>query len=273
MSVNVVVDLGVNTNTSGTIQVFGQNMPSIYNKVVAATKMDYRLLYHGPGTALFEFQGQDNDITARTVSEFTLNLDNKPAMAAALQSILTGGNLDATAAIPFSNLNNPFNPAMGLKYADPGYRNFATIGELALGCYSHVFFGHVDATAAVSNDTTFITKMNGTNESASEANLSGKLANLIYGLGVAQATTIAKQVIGQDASRAFGADNDNQGVDGWQKLAFKPGDKIYVSITLVPPTITVQNGQNIQFNANNFWMSGQKYMIEITLEDPTELVY
>lgn len=271
MSVNVVVNLGVSTGATGTVDVFGQTVGTVTNKVVASLPMPYTVLYGGPGTGLIEFQGRNNDIVARTVSEFTQNLDNKPALTTALQLILTAGNLDATAAAPF---NTPAGAPYGagvLKYSDSSYRNYKTIGELGLGLYAHVFFGHVDATAAIDNDTTFITLMNGTDEMAGQANLSGKLANLIFALSDAQCTSIAKQVIGQDASRAFSADNDNAGVDAWQKLAFKPGDKVYVSITFTRPTVTTSNAAQQRKPSNLLFISPMTYMIEITLEDPALL--
>ncbi len=264
MSANVIIDLNVNTTATGTLNVFSQAAPTITNKVIASVKINASLL-HGASASLIEFQGQGDGIAARLFTPFAVTepaaTTNKTALGSALQTSLTTGNLDASDA-------NPFNvTAAGVaKYLDANYKNYSSFGELALGAYAHYLFGHVDATAAIDNDTTFIAKMNGTNEGAGEANLGAKLAALIFSLNAAQCAAIAKQVVGQDASRAFGVDNDNSTPDGWQRLIFKSGDKIYVSVTLNGPTISVLDGVSQQSEPGpGLYTTPIKYMIEVEL--------
>ena len=262
MSVNVVVDLGVNTNATGTIDVFGQTAPVITNKVIASVNVPVSTIIGGGVSTLIEFQGQDNDIAGRLETVFTTGggfAARKTALASAIQAALVGA-LDASAAEPFN---------ITAKYTDAGYKNYTSFGSLALGAYAHYLFGHVDATAAIDNDTTFVSKMNGTNTLSGEANLGGALADLIFTLDAAKCTAIAKQVIGQDASRAFGVDNDNTTPDGWQKLIFKPGDKIYVSVTLAAPTVTVLGNNTAQQSEPSaaLFANNIKYMVEITLSN------
>ena len=261
MAANVVVNLDVNTNATGTVQVFGQSQPTITNKVIASVPVPVADLFVSGISSLIEFQGQDNDIAGRLESVWTTNepgaASRKAHLGASLQESLLGA-LDATDAAPFNTtvLGQP-------KYSAAGHKNYTSFGSLALGSYAHFLFGHVDATAAIDNDTTFISKMNGTNEVAGEANLGAKLAALISTLSPAQCAAIAKQVIGQDASRAMGEDNDNSLPDGWQRLRFKAGDKIYVSVTLQAPTVTVTANNAAQQSEPTaaLYSSSIKYMI------------
>lgn len=270
MSANVVVDLGVNTTATGTIDVFGQSLPTISNKVVASTGMNCVALYASASSGLIEFQGVDNNITARLAADFISGVGaatRKSTLANGIQIALTTGNLDASAADPFN-----VAPLGVAKYSDASYKNYSSFGELALGSYAHYLFGHVDATAAIDNDTTFVDKMNGRTippaANAGEADLANKLADAIFGMTSENATAIAKQVVGQDASRAFAVDNDSAGVDGWQKLLFKAGDKIYVTVILQRPTVTVKDNNLAQLSepSNTLFPAGNvAYMIEITL--------
>jgi hypothetical protein len=261
---NVVIDLGVNTDASGSVQVFSQNQPTISNKVIASVPVAATNFFVSGSSALIEFQGQGNDIAGRLESTWTTAAPGaatrKAALAAALQAALIGA-LNATDADPFN-----IAVAGNAKYTESGHLNYTSFGELALGAYAHYLFGHVDATAAISNDTTFVTNMNGTVEPA-QANLGGKLANAIFALTNAQCATIAKQVVGQDAERAMGVDNDNTTPDGWQRLALKAGDKIYVSVTLQAPTVTVLNDNTAQQTepGSALFDHNIKYMVEMVL--------
>lgn len=260
----VVIDLGVNTDASGSVQVFGQTQPNITNKVIAAVKVPVSNFFVSGSSSLIEFQGQDNDIAGRLESDWTSGVGSaarKTALAAALQASLTGA-LNATDAAPF-NVSVAGTP----KYSEAGHKNYDSFGDLALGSYAHFLFGHVDATAAISNDTGFVTDMNGVNELSGQANLGGKLANAIFSLDAAKCALIAKQVVGQDASRAMGQDNDNTTPDGWQRMALKAGDKIYVSVTLKAPQVTVLDNNVAQQSepSSALFASDIKYMVEMEL--------
>lgn len=260
---NVVIDLGVNTDASGSVQVFSQSQPIISNKVIASIPVAASNFFVSGSSALIEFQGQDTNIAGRLETAWTTGTGfagRRTALAAALQAALVGA-LNASDA-------DPFNIAVAsvAKYPDAGHKNYNSFGELALGAYSHYLFGHVDATAAISNDSAFVSTMNGVVE-PTQANLGGKLANAIFTISAAQCATIARQVVGQDASRAMGVDNDNTTPDGWQRLALRAGDKIYVSVTLQAPTVTVLNDNTAQQTepGSALFANNIKYMVEITL--------
>ncbi len=265
MSANVVVDLNVNTTATGTLNVFSQAAPTITNKVIASVKVPVAAFFVSTQSALFEFQGQGNDIAARLEEVWTTNPAGfqmrKDSLSGYIHSCLTSGTLNASDANPFN-----ITVASVAKYSDAGHKNYSSFGELALAAYAHYLFGHVDATAAIDNDTTFVSKMNGKIEASGEANLGKKLADLIWSLNAAQCAAVAKQVIGQDASRAFGQDNDNSLPDGWQRLAFRAGDKFYVSITLNAPTVSVLDAAAQQSEPSSaLFTTPIKYMIEMEL--------
>jgi hypothetical protein len=267
MSANVVIDLNVNTTATGTLNVFSQAAPTITNKVIASVKVPVAALFVTTQSALFEFQGQGNDIAARLEDVWTTNPSGfqlrKDALTGFIHSCITTGTLNASEA-------NPFNTTVATvpKYSDAGHKNYSSFGDLSLAAYAHYLFGHVDATAAIDNDTTFVSKMNGKIEANGEANLAKKLVDLIWSLNGVQCAAVAKQVIGQDASRAFGEDNDNGLPDGWQRLRFRAGDKFYVSITLNAPTVSVLDATAQQSEPNSvLFVTPIKYMIEMELAD------
>ena len=244
---NVVVDFNLNTSTSMGIEVFGEPKATITNKVIAAIQVPVSNLYTSASAALLEFSDVSNVIGGRRVTAWTSD-DKLALLTAAIQASLVG-SLDATNAAPFAS------------YA-AGYRTRSSFGDLALASYAHSLFGHVDALAAISNDTTFKTKMNGLSAGEGQAALGLNLAELILSMSAAEATNVVKQVIGQDASRAKDTDNNDQ----YQKLEFRAGDKIYLSITLNAPTVTVLNTEVAQLSEPAGSLhSAVKYMIEITL--------
>jgi hypothetical protein len=246
---NVVVDFNLNTSTSMGIEVFGEPKATITNKVIAAIQVPVSNLYTSASAALLEFSDVNNVIGGRRTTDAVAWPSTKlAALAGAIQASLVG-SLDATNAAPFTT------------YA-AGYKSRTSFGDLALASYAHSLFGHVDALAAISNDTTFKTKMNGLSAGEGQAALGLNLAELILSMSAAEATNVVKQVIGQDASRAKDTDNN----DEYQKLEFRAGDKIYLSITLNAPTVTVLNTEVAQLSEPAGSLhSAVKYMIEITL--------
>jgi hypothetical protein len=83
---------------------------------------------------------------------------------------------------------------------------------------------------------------------------------------------IARQVIGQDASRAMDQDNNVPAPDVRQALKFIAGDIIYMNIKLKQPTVTVGAGQNVLKATldGKFPLANETiYTLKITLgEDP-----
>jgi hypothetical protein len=85
---------------------------------------------------------------------------------------------------------------------------------------------------------------------------------------------IVKQVLGQDASRAMNQDNNELLPDEHQLLQFYSGDTIYVSITIKPPTVSVnptlaQSAQQAYSDINSSMTQDVTYNIKITLDNKT----
>jgi hypothetical protein len=258
----VIVNLDVNIDASGSINVFTQAPTALPNMIVATAQLSAADFYKGAaaGSSLLQFQGVTNssapldDIVGTYNAAFAGSGSNKSDLAGHLHTILTAGALTASAG------SNPFG-----SYPAGPYRNYTSFGELALAAYAHYVFGHVDATAAIDNDTVFINKMNGT--ATGEGQLGIKLAEKVF--TEVNPTAVVKQVLGQDASRALGVDNDANTPSGLQNLAFLAGDKVYMSITLDAPTVTIAAtapaaATGLPLN-NLFPGSKIKYNIEITL--------
>jgi hypothetical protein len=117
-------------------------------------------------------------------------------------------------------------------------------------------YGAWKISSTVADDVLDETKAGSTITTKSDANIALRLAYAICNKDVgpvsANATgglaNIVKQVIGQDATRAMGQDNNQLAPDVKQKLRFYPGDKIVVSIKLAAPEVIL--GTGTQNNAN-----------------------
>lgn len=266
MSFPVVVNFDVNVDAQHGVVVFEDSPADIFDKVICATTLPVEHLYVGDAAneALFEFQGVDDAINGRRlVGPTSFGTDaRKAAFTTALQAILTND----------SNLANALNAENAQPFDDAGkayatdFKQYKSFGRLALATYAHHLFGHVQATAAISNDTAIINFMNG--EGETDAKICSDLVNQIY--TASDATAIAKQVIGQDATRATEVDNDLTSPDSWQRLKWFGGDKIYVQVTLKrPTTVNVADGtadvQQYIPSANSLPELGIKYSFEITL--------
>jgi hypothetical protein len=246
---NVVVNLNISANASGTIDVFGQaTTPTITGNILVASNMlPVSDLYVSSSNSLIKFQGSNNDILATRDSNFSTTQET---FVTDLNTIINGS---------FNCLNaSPFSLA---RYSNV-YNTQSNFGYVALGYYANQLFGHVAATAAIANDSSFITYM--TSDGAGTANISSNLVSSIFSMSNSAATAIAKQVIGQDASRAMSQDNDLNAPNTYQALKWIAGDVIYMNVTLQPPTVTKQSGQlqNITTFSGN-----ASYLLKITLGD------
>ncbi len=261
----VVVNLNVNVDAAHGVTVFEDAPVTVSDVIVCATNLPVAHLYTGDAAdmALYEFQGQDDDIAGRIVTGFA-TVANGAAFASALGAILTDDQnavdaLDGTAA-------QPFNDA-GKSYATD-FQKYKSFGRLALATYAHHLFGHVQATAAITNDTAIINYMNGTG--LTNANICALLVAEIYGMNAEAATAVVKQVIGQDSSRATEVDNDLTNPASWQRLKWVGGDKIYVQVTLLRPTTVnvADNDDDVQQYlpaATSLPEAGITYNFEITI--------
>jgi hypothetical protein len=262
----VSVNLNININTEYGVTVFEDTPININNVVICKTKLGVSNLYISDDAdeALFEFQGQDDDIAGRVISTFA-NEPNRAFLVSALAAILTNDNNDSDALNAYEA--SPFNNYI----ADvPQMKLYKSFGRLALAAYAYYLFGHVQATAAISNDTTIINFMNG--EAENDAKIASTLASIIHTLNTTGATSICKQVIGQDASRTLNVDNDLTNPAAWQRLKWIAGDKIYVQVSLQRPDyVNVADGladiQQYLPSANLIPSNGIKYNFEIELAD------
>jgi hypothetical protein len=156
ISVNFNVDVPADSN----INVFGEQAPTVSNVVVAEVLLPVNALYdasHG----LIEFWEPSGaaagDIKVKLAStnsvangglDFTGDYQAfAKRLAKGLQKLLCG-NLDASAAEPYNVYNSNVE-----------YYKQRDFGRLALGVFSHYMFGHVDATAAITNDVAFVQNM------------------------------------------------------------------------------------------------------------------
>ena len=245
---SVIVNLAVEIDASGTIEVFGQSVGDVQNVVVAAVPLPVTDLYVNDGAnSMFEFwepegTGVLGDMKATLSGKAAPEGETYPdpivgrdyttmteQLATDLHTIIEG-DMDASGAKPFDS------------YAAGGVTQYyvhESFGRLALSSYAHYLFGHVAATAAITNDELFITKMNGVGEG--NADIAQKVVDAITGKNDAAILEIVKQVIGQDASRAMGQDNNQLAPGVRHALKFIAGDKIYVNVRLREPEVVIYN--------------------------------
>lgn len=241
----VTVNLNVEIDASGQIEVFGQAAPTVENVVVAAVNLPAADLYDLSGAAaMFEFWEPEGEGELGTMKATLAGKVDAayPAAATADYTALTAtlatdlntillGDMDASGAKPFD------------AYAAGGVTQYyvhESFGRLALSSYAHYLFGHVAATAAITNDEDFITKMNGIG--AGNADIAQKLVDAITGKDDEAILSIVQQVIGQDASRAMDQDNNQLAPGVRHSLKFIAGDKIYVNVRLRAPEVIVSGG-------------------------------
>jgi hypothetical protein len=247
----VTVNLGVGVDVSGNIVVFGQSAPLVNNIVVAAGTIPATSLFNG-SNGLIEFWeplysiGEKNAALATTMGRNYKDL--LPGLANGIQNVLNS-SLNASTATPFS-----------FGTYSPEYKTLDNFGKLALGSYAHYLFGHVQATAAITNDQAImnaVLNMPGNPLAAfdgnaalwstgtpTSANIARRLVNTLVTGDVSPTgnlLSIVKQVIGQDTARAKNNDATEGSPSRRQLLAFTPGDKIYFNIKLARPTLSVSN--------------------------------
>ena len=246
---NVSVNLDVTVDASGSLSLFANNGPTMSNMGGAAVMIDAGYFYKSGEDGLLRFQsrpttGTDSSMYAERYAPFT---GTSTELADAFKAVLAG-EFDVSTATPFKTYSSD-------------YHTTPNFGSLTLQSYAHALFGHVQATAAINNDQDFISKMIG--DGPDDAKLNIKLANAIFNLSSDKAVAIVKQVLGQDATRTRKGDNTQAYPDNWQALVLKPGDTIYVSIRLQPPTVVIGNGQQSGPSASLF--TAQTYSIKIVL--------
>jgi hypothetical protein len=118
----------------------------------------------------------------------------------------------------------------------------SSLGEFVVEWIAHNIFGHAQATAAISNDTAIMARINaaGDAENASaavDAEPSGKVAlrlvQSLWNLPESDLQNIVEQVLEQDPTRFRVEDNKEQATDAaWKPLEFYDGDVVYFKINL-----------------------------------------
>jgi hypothetical protein len=257
---NVKVDLNVSIDASGNVEVFGQAEPTVSNLVVCAQTLPVTDLYvsDAANQSLIKFwepSGALGDISGAVVTAFAIS--KATAFTTDLNAVVNG-SMDASGATPFNDA--------GAGYTSTSqYYTHSSFGRLALSAYAHYLFGHVAATAAITNDAAFISAMNG--EGATDAKLASRLVTALSSKDAAAITAIVKQVIGQDAERAMGQDNNKLAPDVQQNLKFYAGDIIYMNINLKAPVVSVLNNEAAQLGepAASAFTSDISYTLQITL--------
>ena len=164
---NVEVNFNVLVDADSSVTVLGESAPVVSNVVVAEYNMPVNCLYDSVDKKglieMYEPSATPGDIKvalANTNSSANGGDDLTGAadatvklLAKGLQKVLCD-KLDAKNAAPFNDS----------KYTSSGvaveeYTKHRDFGRLALGALAHYFFGHVDATVAITNDEDFVKHM------------------------------------------------------------------------------------------------------------------
>ncbi len=162
----VTVNFNIAIEGDSNITIFGEQAPQVTNVIDAEVDLPVNALYDGRDSAnmkglieLWEPVDRADDIYAQLANtDSTANGGENLTgaykvtlrqFAKGLQRILCGA-FDCINATPF----NESKYASSIEYTTQ--RDF---GRVALGCFAHFMFGHVDATSAISNDTQFVKSM------------------------------------------------------------------------------------------------------------------
>jgi hypothetical protein len=302
--VPVEIDFNVSIDADSKVILFGDAAPSMSNVIVAETKLPVAALYNAatskglieiwePSDALGKIRcqlandGGDGEGAPDLSGAYQVAAK---ALASGLQTVLNG-KFDCSGATPYKN-----------NYTDIEYYKQDNFGRVALGAFAHYLFGHVDATAAITNDETFVANMLATHDisgvnvenwtfthSMTHANLALRLVEKVIAKGkegevidgtivpsdvsgadtsTASLAHIVKQVIGQDSSRANEVDGSQRTLDKHLLLRFYANDVIYMKIALEPPTVEVSGAPTLTANApsNSLVTKSQvTYVLKITL--------
>jgi hypothetical protein len=159
--VPIAVNFNVEIDASGNLNVFNAAAPVVTNVIVAEHTLPVTALYDADAQTglleLWEPSGDQGDIKVQLAdtdksASGGLNLTGAyqtaaKALASGLEAILCD-TFDCSAASPFSNYTSSVE-----------YYKQRDFGRVALATYAHYMFGHVDATAAITNDKAFVEGM------------------------------------------------------------------------------------------------------------------
>lgn len=285
----VIVNFVVNVDAASGVTVFGQAAPTIINEVIAintlsASTLNGLIEFWEPSTAIGTMQSHlDLELVGAAGSQIASYKASALSLYTGLKTVLSG-NFNCASTAPFTT------DVAEEKTRTDHYSAIAGFGKVALAQVAHAVFGHVAATAAITNDADFVTNMladtssanwdaiKASTQSAAVANLANALVKALVLKGFngndeykdfensTALTSIVNQVIGQDANRAKGQDNNAILPGVRQKLLFAAGDIVYMSITVQYPTITLSNASTALTPAHATGSeSTSKFDLKITL--------
>ena len=172
----VEVNFNVEIDASGNIEVFNQAKPVVPEYIVATETLPATALYDPSGNVglleLWEPSDSQGDIKVQLADVDSsasggLNLSGKyqtacQRLAEGFQKILCH-SFDCSNATPFSNYTSNIE-----------YYKQRDFGRVALATYAHYMFGHVDATAAITNDKAFVEAMLSVSAGGDDETATGK---------------------------------------------------------------------------------------------------
>jgi hypothetical protein len=251
---SVTVDLRVSTTAGTDVEILDTAADSRAGHIVCSVNLPASTLYTNTSSGVFEIwepssargtlkgavAGEDGS------PEFSTVTQAHPGLAAGLLASLAG-TLTAQASTPI----------VGGYPAD--YWGMAGIGNLAVAYAAHNLFGHVAATAAITNEVDILAHMVGA--AAPNAALGTALEAAIIALSAANASLIANVVIGQDAERTRDEDNNEYAPNSARALKFYAGDIVFVGVELTG--FSSSTGEIQAYNPNSF--AAQQFYFRITL--------
>ena len=218
MPAPVEVNFNVLIDADSSVTVLGEAAPTVSNVVIAEKTLGVECLYDSANKKglieMYEPADAPGDIKvalAKTDSSANGgdNLNGAAVLTVArladgLQKVLCD-KLDAVAAAPFNDA----------KYSGVvEYTKQRDFGRLALGALSHYFFGHVDATAAITNDEDFVKSMLSVSAGHNDETSAGAAARYAAWAHKNQVSAVMTATNLQDAASALG---------NWQAIANPTG--------------------------------------------------
>jgi hypothetical protein len=171
------VNFNVSIDADSKVVLFGEAAPTMTNVIVAEHVLPVTALYDASGTVglieIWEPSNAQGNIRCQLANDggdasgapvfLGAYKESARRLARGIQRLLCDA-FDCSGATPFN------------AYTEEEYYKQRDFGRVALGAFAHYLFGHVDATAAITNDVAFVQNMlsvtaAGGNEDASGAAL------------------------------------------------------------------------------------------------------
>lgn len=182
--VPVRINLNVEINANSSLTVLGETVPAVSNVADAEYRLPVDALYDGANSKGLLEMWEPADAPGEIKVRFAAT--DSSAVAGGADLSRNGGVWKETIRKLGRGLHkvlvNPLDCSSAMPFSDPKYvgvveytkqRDF---GRLALGAFAHFFFGHVDATAAITNDATFVANMLSITEAAAVDETAGGAA-------------------------------------------------------------------------------------------------